>query len=252
MRTQDDIGHVGETVTCELCGVSYATSRSLSLHQRQKHPDYYQERNVPRVVRQGWSHDECELVAREELRLVEAGLAKGKTTRIRVNVDLCRAFPHRSMDSIKGLRKQASYQTLRSKLDMSRKEAPPAEPPESPVGSFSVGEGRKWTTPTPKDRKGPKIRWSNELLDEVARREARLSLVGCAAMDVQLSKLFPDRTLEAIKGMRRLQKYMARVKFFLREENAQHTPPEMDLPPPVQGCESRTMVQGMMCQKTRC
>ena len=36
------------------------------------------------------------LVAREELRLVEEGW-KLDTTRVRVNADLCRAFPHRSL-----------------------------------------------------------------------------------------------------------------------------------------------------------
>ena len=44
------------------------------------------------------------LVAREKLRLVEEGGKLG-TTRVRVNVDLCRVFPHRSLDSIK----QGSY-----------------------------------------------------------------------------------------------------------------------------------------------
>ena len=89
---------------------------------------------------------------------------------------------------------------------------------------FSMGnEARAWTTPSPKDRKGPKIRWSNELLEGVAREEARLSLEGCKKLNIELSKLYPNRTLEAIKGMRRLPKYRARVAHFLMEDN---------LPPP--------------------
>ena len=88
-----------------------------------------------------------------------------------------------------------------------------------------VAGARAWTTPTPKDRKGPKLRWSEELLEGVARAGARLSLEGCRRLNVALSKLYPDRSLEAIEGMRRLPKYRARVAHFLKEGN---------LPPPRQ------------------
>jgi len=40
-------------------------------------------------------------VAREEIRLVRVARAKGVTGRVNVNADLCRVFPHRSMDSVK-------------------------------------------------------------------------------------------------------------------------------------------------------
>ena len=220
VETQDEsIGLERVLQTCEVCGKEFQTQRSMSQHQRLSHPEFYHAKNIPRVVRQGWSNEECVLVAWEELRLVEAGKAKGITTRIRVNADLCRVFPHRSMDSIKGLRKQGEYVALRSKLDCTNKEAPPADPLESPIRDHSVANReRKWTTPSPKDRKGPKIRWSSELLDEVARAEARLSLVGCRNMNVRLSALFPDITLEAVKGMRRLPKYKSRLATIIREE----------------------------------
>ena len=125
------------------------------------------------------------------------------------------------------------------------KEAPPADPLESPIRDHSVANNeRKWTTPSPKDRKGPKIRWSSEFLDEVARYEARLSLVGCRNMNVQLSTIFPDRTLEAIKGMRRLPKYRSRLALIQREDNLLPTLPVMDRPPPEQGCKRQDEESG--------
>ena len=218
--------------TCGECGKEFQTQRNLSQPQRLSHPEYYHAKNIPHVVRQGWSHEECVLVAREELRLVEAGKAKGLTTRIRVNADLCRVFPHRLMDYIKGLIKQDAYLALRSKLDSMNKEAPPADPLESPTRDHSVANREiKWTTPSPKECKGPKLRWSSELLDEVARAEARLSLVGCRNMNVRLSALFPDRTVEAVKGMTHLPKYKSRLATIVREENLLPTLPEMDRPP---------------------
>ena len=96
---------------------------------------------------------------------------------------------------------------------------------------------RKWITPEPKDRTGPKVRWNDDLLDEVARWEALLSLVGCTDMNKQLSYLFPERTLEGIKGMRRLPKYKARVGSCAELEALTDTLPLMDWSPPVLGRE---------------
>ena len=224
------------THACEYCKVTYQTSRSLALHQRDKHPEAYHASNIPQEIKARWSDEEKVLVAREELRLVAAARRRDRSaSRIYVNADLCRAFPHRSLESIKGLRKQRAYQTLRSALDERNREAPPADPLESPERVFSVADTqRKWSTPSPLDRKGPKIRWSAELLSEVARWEAMLSLVGCKKINVELSKQFPDRTLEAIKGMRRLPKYKARVVEYLQEKHLLPTLPVMDMPPPEQ------------------
>ena len=73
------------------------SKRGLSQHERKAHPEQY----VPTVNRRGWSEDECVLVAREEIRLVRVARAKGVTGSVNVNADLCRVFPHRSMDSVK-------------------------------------------------------------------------------------------------------------------------------------------------------
>ena len=69
---------------------------------------------------------------------------------------------------------------------------------------------RMWVTPEEKSRKGPKVRWGHELMIEVAREEQRLA--GAFKMNVELHKRFPSRTLEAIKNMRRQDKYKALVK----------------------------------------
>ena len=144
-----------------------------------------------------------------------------------------RAFPHRSMESIKGLRKSINYKSLVARLAAQEEDRPPAEAPESPV-RYEHGEGteRRWTTPEPKDRRGPKVRWSWDLLFNVARWEVRLSLVGCPDINVRLSELFPERTLDAIKDMRRLPKFRAIVETFLESEELQGTLPEMDRSPP--------------------
>ena len=83
-------------------------------------------------------------------------------------------------------RKNDKYITLRERLGEQESESPPTEPPppESPVRDYSVQN--VWTTPEPKDSTGPKVRWNEELLDEVARWEARLSLVGCTAPGVTM------------------------------------------------------------------
>ena len=60
----------------------------------------------------------------------------GIRTRIGVNADLCRAFPHRSMDLIKGLRKNEKYQWLRSRHEEQGRDAPPTEPNGSPIRDF--------------------------------------------------------------------------------------------------------------------
>ena len=65
-------------------------------------------------------------------------MMKGIITRIGVNADLCRAFPHKSMDSIKALRKNEEYLLLRSGLKGQGREALPAEPPGSPIRDFGI------------------------------------------------------------------------------------------------------------------
>ena len=223
----------------------FPSKRGLSLHQMSAHPDIYHREKIPTVVRKGWSHDECVFVAREELRLVGEARKRWVRNRVNVNADLCRACPHRSLEAIKGLRKNDKYITLREKLGQQESESPPTEPPESPVRDYSVQNvARKWTTPEPKDRTDPKVRWSEELLDEVARWEDRLSLVGCTDINKQLSYLFPERSLEGIKGMRILPKYKARAGRCAEVEALADTLP-------VTQCPGATMMMGAAGRRDR-
>ena len=66
---------------------------------------------------------------------------------------------------------------------------------------------RQRVTPEPISRRGPKERWGEDLLEEVAREELRLSGLKTRFMNAALRKRFPSRTIEAIKGRRRTPKY---------------------------------------------
>ena len=51
------------------------------------------------------------------------------------------------------------------------------------------------------------LRWADKELENMAREELRLAANGCRKLNIELSKLFPQRTLEGVKGMRRNAKY---------------------------------------------
>ena len=132
--------------------------------------------------------------------------------------------------------KNVQYTLLVKRLENEERENPPTEPLGSPVRfeSDALVE-RKWTTPEPKSRRGPKVRWSEDLLEGVARREAQLCLEGCRDLNRQLSREFLCRTLEAIKGQRRLPKYRCRVDRYLEFFELHGTSPEMVRSPPEHG-----------------
>ena len=233
---QETCEAIGMLVTCKLCGRRFPSRRGLSQHERKAHAESYHREHIPVVLRRGYSQEESVLVAREELRLVGIARAKGVTTRVNANADLCRAFPHRSLKSIKGLRKNVQYTLLVRRLEHEERENPPTEPLGSPVRvETDALVERKWHTPEPKSRRGPKVRWSEELMEDVAWREAQLSLEGCRDLNRQLSIEFPCRTLEAIKGQRRLPKYRCRVERHLELLELHGTSPEMVRSPPEQG-----------------
>ena len=48
----------------------------------------------------------------------------------------------------------------------------------------SMGGGRDWHTPVHKDRKLPTVRWSFELMENVALAENRLMREGCVKMNI--------------------------------------------------------------------
>ena len=62
-----------------------------------------------------------------------------------------------------------------------------------------------------------KKQWSPEEIRLVAYEEAKATVNGTANMNMHLSRLFPARTLEAIKGKRRSQEYKTQVIRILDE-----------------------------------
>ena len=121
----------GETDTyssCGVCGMRFPTRRGASQHERQVHQEWFHGVRLHLVSKSGWFEDEMVLVAREENRLVAVGrqFCSNMAANIRVNADLCKAFPSRSADAIKGLRRQAKYRELRDRLSLG---GPPAEDP---------------------------------------------------------------------------------------------------------------------------
>ncbi|RLJ22762.1 hypothetical protein DJ031_00280 [bacterium endosymbiont of Escarpia laminata] len=114
---RENVGGPSGVLPCQVCGRSFGSQRGLSLHQRMKHPEWFHGVRIADVSRSGWSTDEMIVVAREEIRLVEAGkMVQGPNVKIRVNFDLFRKFPERTADAIKGLRKSEKYKNLRERL----------------------------------------------------------------------------------------------------------------------------------------
>ena len=92
---------------CGMCGKVFPNKRSATQHERLVHPEEYHRTRVHELAKSGWPDDELVLVAREENRLVARArsLCGDQTYYPRVNQDLFRAFPGRSADAIRCLRK---------------------------------------------------------------------------------------------------------------------------------------------------
>ena len=88
--------------SCPECLRHFGSQRGLSLHRRRAHPEEYHLANVPKQRKKArWEHEEMVLLARTELEMQAAG---------QVNVKrLAEAFPDRTYESIRGVRKYAAY-----------------------------------------------------------------------------------------------------------------------------------------------
>ncbi|CAL7932882.1 unnamed protein product [Xylocopa violacea] len=91
---------------CEFpgCTRSFTTATGRGVHHRRAHQDWYDARtctNVP-AKKTRWNSEEEALLARKEAELVQSGVRF-------INQALHRAFPERSLESIKSHRKSASY-----------------------------------------------------------------------------------------------------------------------------------------------
>lgn len=92
---------------CEFpgCGRSFETATGRGLHHRRAHPDWYDQRQNIVHVKARWNDEETRLLAREEATLTRRNVKF-------LNQALLEIFPGRTLESIKGKRKQAAYKQL--------------------------------------------------------------------------------------------------------------------------------------------
>lgn len=88
---------------CEVCGRVFATVRGLGVHRRRAHPEEA-NRMVKIPARRKWSPEESRILAKEEMKASAEGVRF-------INIHLG-AILNRTVDSIKGQRKQPSYKVI--------------------------------------------------------------------------------------------------------------------------------------------
>ena len=98
---------------CEICGGGpYKGSSGLTQHMRLRHPDEHHAAQTNRVARTNprWTEEEMALVAKV-LPTVQGGSQR------EVNAELAKLFPHRTVESFKGLRKNPKFKQLLERSD---------------------------------------------------------------------------------------------------------------------------------------
>lgn len=90
---------------CPVCAASFGRRGALLQHMRNRHALRYHEEQLPQEQKKAqWSREELVVLAREEVRL---------TARCRpVNSGLRMLFPFRTIEAIKGQRRQPAYRAL--------------------------------------------------------------------------------------------------------------------------------------------
>lgn len=96
---------------CEFpgCERTFDTKTGRGLHHRRGHPDWTDERQNLVAVKARWNDEETRLLARREVELVRAGVRF-------INQSLVEAFPERTLEAIKGKRKQPVYRRIVAEL----------------------------------------------------------------------------------------------------------------------------------------
>ncbi|CAK9834256.1 Retrovirus-related Pol polyprotein from type-2 retrotransposable element R2DM [Anthophora retusa] len=130
-----------ETYLCGYpeCGKPFKTLRGKSVHEQRTHKSWYDERQVTNIVnkKSPWSSEEQALLARQEAHLVL------QNTKF-INQALQPIFPHRTLESIKGQRRNKSHkdkvlqviQELTADNSVTSGERTPSPPPTSIVQSI--------------------------------------------------------------------------------------------------------------------
>jgi hypothetical protein len=127
---------------CPHCQGLFKDIKGLSVHQRSVHGAAYHAANVPLpLVRPRWTDEELALVAREEVRIRGAGLI-GVSGRRRggtgVNQLIVARLPGRSLDAIKGARRQARYKAILQQVEQTPLPLDESEPETEPETVNSV------------------------------------------------------------------------------------------------------------------
>lgn len=118
--------------TCLQCDRSFSTKTGLGVHRRRAHLVEVNNEIVTERVKARWSVEETTLMAAEEARLVK----NGETF---VNEPLTNFMSGRSVEAVKGKRRQAAYKSLVQQLLLAM-----VEEVEEPIGgaeSFSNATG---------------------------------------------------------------------------------------------------------------
>lgn len=90
---------------CPHCDRAFNTKSGLGLHRRRAHEAIFNEEiNVERVRRQ-WNAEEQRMMAREEAKAVQRGVRF-------INQHLLAVVPNRTLEAIKGMRKNGEYRRL--------------------------------------------------------------------------------------------------------------------------------------------
>lgn len=114
---------------CEFpgCSRSFDTKTGRGLHHRRAHPDWYDAQQNIEPVKARWNEEETLLIARKEVELIKLN------TKF-INQALVLAFPNRTLEGIKGKRKQLAYKQLVERLlaESSEEDPETAEPENVP------------------------------------------------------------------------------------------------------------------------
>ena len=136
----EDTGSVEERIAqpstkkdfqCQWCDLAFSSKTGLGVHARRRHPNEFEEtKNVTRTKAQ-WTDEEIRLLAVAEMQLPEG-------TRF-LNMALKEIFPHRTIESIKGIRnKKAAYKAILDEVKASQSAnlgAPHRRLPRTPIAT---------------------------------------------------------------------------------------------------------------------
>ena len=95
---------------CDSCEKSFKSQRGLSLHRRKVHPILYHEEKAEEVanaipIKKKWTTNDLNMMVK-----IEANLLKMNTRFI--NQELAKRMPDRSVESIKGKRRNEQYKQM--------------------------------------------------------------------------------------------------------------------------------------------